>query len=142
MKNRERGERDADDYFNFVTALGSVKMDHLPLELYGDTSVLCRMRFRTARPRQNTGISPESGKQIIWALRKIKVTYIPMIYRYPDRWRVDIQSLEADKKGKRRTTSYWVTEEVYEDCVLGGMFEFNPKADAISEPVEKVKGDG
>ena len=67
-------------------------------------------------------------------------TYIPMIYRYPDRWRVDIQSLEADKNGKRRTTSYWVTEEVYEDCVVGGMFEFNPKADAISEPVERKEG--
>lgn len=66
-------------------------------------------------------------------------TYIPMIFYYPDRWRISIRAIEKNSDGEYDTAEYYTTEEVYNDCKVGDMFSYEKDRDYEEEPVEKKK---
>ncbi len=66
-------------------------------------------------------------------------TIIPMTCSYPDRWRIDIRSINPDKSGEYETATYYTTKDVYDDCEIGGMFKYDKSRDYDKEPVQKER---
>ena len=66
-------------------------------------------------------------------------TVIPMIFNYPDRWRIDIRSLDVNEKGEQETASYFTSKEVFDECDIGNIFSYEPDRDSKNEPVMKEK---
>ena len=68
-------------------------------------------------------------------------TIVPMIFNYPDRWRIDIRSLDVNEKGEQETASYFTSKEVFDECDIGNIFSYEPDRDLKNEPVMKEKGE-
>ena len=66
-------------------------------------------------------------------------TIIPMVFDYPDRWRIDIRSFNVNEEGEYETASYFTSEEVFEACDIGDVFSYEPERDSENEPVRKEK---
>lgn len=64
-------------------------------------------------------------------------TLMPIRLHYPDRWRIDIRSL--DENGNYETASYSTSEEVFDQCSIGDIFTYEPDRDYEKEPVKKSK---
>lgn len=64
-------------------------------------------------------------------------TYIPIFYHYPDRWCIKIRSLNKNKDGEYDKATYYTTEEVYNSCNIGDIFEYDENRDFDEEPVTK-----
>ena len=62
-------------------------------------------------------------------------TFIPITNHYPDRWCIRIKSLNVNDDGKYDTAEYYVTQEVYEACNIGDIFEYDEDRDFSEEPV-------
>ena len=63
------------------------------------------------------------------------ITMIPFYMHHPDEWVIRIKSLDG-----KHTASYYVTEEVYEECEIGMMFEYEKeRGDLKEEPLEKKR---
>lgn len=58
---------------------------------------------------------------------------IPIVYYHPDEYIIKIKSLDGKDTG-----TYYVTEEVYNDCEIGMMFEYDKeRGDLKNEPLTK-----
>ena len=66
-------------------------------------------------------------------------TMMPILLHYPDRWRIDIRSLNRNEKGEYETASYFTSEEVFDECDIGDIFSYDPNRDSENEPVMKEK---
>ena len=64
---------------------------------------------------------------------------MPILLHYPDRWRIDIRSLNRNEKGEYETASYFTSEEVFDECDIGDIFSYDPNRDSENEPVMKEK---
>lgn len=66
-------------------------------------------------------------------------TIMPMVFDYPDRWRIDIRSFNVNEKGEYETASYFTSKEVFDACDIGDVFSYDPDRDSQNEPVMKEK---
>ena len=64
-------------------------------------------------------------------------TLMPILLYYPDRWRIDIRSVDEDENGNYETASYFTSEEVFDQCSIGDIFTYEPDRDYEKEPVKK-----
>lgn len=64
---------------------------------------------------------------------------VPIVHSHPDEYIIRIRSLDGKDTG-----TYYVTEEVYNECEVGMMFEYDEgRGDLKNEPLtkkEKSKG--
>jgi hypothetical protein len=63
---------------------------------------------------------------------------IPYIYYYPDRWVVKIKDFQGDEW---TTEDYYIPEELYDQIIIGGEFEYDSDRDLDDEPYTRKKKD-
>lgn len=67
-------------------------------------------------------------------------TLIPYVYSYSDSYEIDIRDYNEEKK-EYDTATYYVTEEVYNQCEIGSIFKYEKDRDFTEIPHTRKKAD-